>query len=198
MINLTAGRGGGHKSHTAGLLRTGIPVSNQLLNFVTSVRFLTNSSPQLFQFDSLSWAINYNHYSHNVQWGLQTLDTETPVLGSPGWQAVVVSNPHARLYKHTHAPTVDASWPTSLPAYFYVFICCAFHSQQLHSSSDRHVPSFFIITQSREAHNLSKTNVPRRPNLSPLLWQFITDSKLATSHYTHRHIHKSTDSTENK
>lgn len=47
---------------------------------------------------------------------------------------------------------------------------------------------------------MSKTNVPRRPNLSPLLWQFITDSKLATSHYTQTHTraHKSTDSAENK
>lgn len=50
--------------------------------------------------------------------------------------------------------------------------------------------------QERQHEFLSKTNAPRRPNLSPLLWQFITVSKLYTPHNTHRHIHKNTDRTE--
>lgn len=200
----------------------------------------TRSSPHLFHSESLSWAINYNHYSHTVRGAcklnfffhaystmqhhggfsanLQTLSissqymvplqhpliyTEAPVLraeASPGWVAVVVPNPHAKLQlqTQTQAHTVDISWPTSFPACFYVCICCAFHSQQLHSSSGWYVPSSSSLRRAERQHEfLSKTNAPRRPNLSPLLWQFITSSKL----YTPRDIHtdiftKNTDSTQ--
>lgn len=112
---------------------------------------------------------------------------------SPGWWAVVVPKPHATANTHT----VDISWPTSLPACFYVCICCAFHSQQLHSSSGWYVPSSSSLRRAERQHEfLSKTNAPRRPNLSSLLWQFITGSKLYTPHNAHRHIHKNTDSTQ--
>ncbi len=90
-------------------------------------------------------------------------------------------------YKHTHSHTVDVSWPTSLPFFsvaLFLWHLCA---------------QFFIIRQSGEAAQISeKKHVPQCLNVSPLLWHFITSSKLYTPHNTHRHIHQNTGSTENK
>lgn len=79
-----------------------------------------------------------------------------------------------------------------LPASFYVFICCAFHSQQLHFSSSWHVPS------SSSLHRAERHAIWAKPTFlnAQICCQFITDSKRATSHYTHRHIDKNTDSTK--
>lgn len=81
-----------------------------------------------------------------------------------------------------------------LPASFYVFICCAFHSQQLHFSSSWHVPS------SSSLHRAERHAIWAKPTSlnAQICWQFITDSKRATSHYTRRHIDKNTDSTKKK
>lgn len=100
---------------------------------------------------------------------------EAPVLraeGSPGWWAVLVPNPHAQTATtNTHMHT---QWiyhgPLPLPVCFYVCICCAFHSQQLHSSSGWYVPSSSSLRRAERQHEfLSKTNAPRRPNLYPML-----------------------------
>lgn len=143
----------------------------------------TSSSPHLLQKETLSWALNYKHYSHTVPWGVQTdififfyaystmrhhggftsnlkklpiistlhgpftaANPEAPVLraeGPRGGGRWLCPNPTPSCdYKRTH--TVDLSWPTSLPAcllLLYGCICCAFHSQQLHSSPGWCVPS---------------------------------------------------------
>lgn len=97
------------------------------------------------------------------------------------------------------APTVDASWPTSSPAYFYVFICCAFHSQQLHSSSSWHVPS------SSSLHRAKRHAIWAKPTFldAQICLHYCGNSSqtanmpLLTTH-THTRTHKSTDSTENR
>lgn len=107
-------------------------------------------------------------------------------FNQPQWQAVTTN-----LYVH-----LQLAHFLACPLLYIHLFCFSFMSVVLLLWLT--CAQFFIIIQSRELGNLCRTNVPRRPNLSLLLRRFITDSKLATSCYTHRLIHKSTDSIENK
>lgn len=95
------------------------------------------------------------------------------------------------------APMVDASWPTSLPAYFYVFICCAFHSLQLQSSSSWHLPS------SSSLHRAKRHAIWAKPTfLDAQICLHYCGNSSQTANLplltTHTHTHRSTDITENK
>lgn len=88
-------------------------------------------------------------------------------------------------YKHTHTQT-HRIYHGPLPCLPLSYVCvfCVFHLQQLHSSGSC-VPSSSSLRRAERQHGfLSKNNAPRRPNLSPLLWQFITGSKLYTPQHT--------------
>lgn len=90
--------------------------------------------------------------------------------------------------KHTwaHSGSSMAHFLACLHLCMFVF---AFHSQQLHSSSGWYVPSSSSLRWAEKQQEfLSNTNAPRRPNLSPVLWQFITGSKLYIPHYTYTKI----------
>lgn len=214
------------------LMRTGIAVSTSEARHLRQMP--TSSSPHLLQSETLSCAVNYNHYSHTVPWDLKTeififvhaYSTMRHHVGhSANLQKLLISstvhgaftvNPLKLLYwgrrvsgvvgcgcgqtshqdptTNTHIRICHGPLPC-LPASMGAL---AFHSQQLHSSSGWCVRSVLHhYTEQRQKEFLRKTNAPRRPNLSLLLWQFMTGGKLYTPNNTHRQIHKNTDSTQN-
>lgn len=123
--------------------------------------------------------------------------------GSPGEKAVVVPRPRCQLgtaNTHKQKHTVDISRPTSFLAFLPASVCASAVLFPRTSCSpplaDMCVVLHHYTERRGERESLSKTNAPRRPNLSPPLWQFITVSQLYTPHNTHRHIHKNTNGTQ--
>lgn len=121
--------------------------------------------------------------------------------GSPGWWAVLVPSPHTKLRLQTHT-CICSGYIMSH------FLACQLQCVHLLFFSFATVVLLLLVDMCPVLHHCAKqrgrtniwakTNVPRRPNLSPRLWQFITGSKRYTPLNTHRHIHINRDNTENK